>query len=70
MKGCESRFKSFKQFMEGISKYVKRVVIDIQYYLNSQIVGVMGDGQKGDEKGEKSKRASGKDLNSDLVNMT
>lgn len=31
--------------MEGINKYVKRAVIDIGYYLNSQmVVGRMGEG--------------------------
>jgi hypothetical protein len=42
MKGCSSTFKSFKQFMESINKYVKRAVIDIQYYLNSAMVDAIG----------------------------
>ncbi len=44
MKGCAGTFKSFKQFMEAINKYVKRAVIDIQYYLNSAMVDGMKDG--------------------------
>ena len=41
MKGCSSTYRSFKQFMESINKYVKRAVIDIQYYLNSAILDTM-----------------------------
>ena len=44
LKGCSSTFRSFKQFMESINKYVKRAVIDIQYYLNSSILDGISDG--------------------------
>jgi hypothetical protein len=63
MKGCSSTFKSFKQFMESINKYVKRAVIDIQYYLNCGIVEGMGQRREDKDTGKK------KDSNTHVVSM-
>jgi hypothetical protein len=51
--------------MESINKYVKRAVIDIQYYLNCGIVEGMGQSKAEGDKDNRKK----KDFNSHLANM-